>query len=202
MEKKKKKKHIWIYWIILFGLYVGSLYLLGYEQFKNPSEPFWIMITNLVLISLPLILLFGPIGLILTALDQKRTEGKIGLRLSRVLFYAPRIAGILMITVSLFTLDVFGDNETFQQQFPGLVRHAAPSIILTILVISALRKPVIGFIIFGLAAIVFMTLSSSHGLVAGNFIIFVAPLAIISALFWINWKWKDDMTLGNKSTKF
>lgn len=199
---EKKRRYTWIYWIVLTGLFIVSLYLVGYKQFNNSSEPLWAVIINLALMSLPLILLFGPIGLILTALDQKRMEGKIGLRLSHVLFYAPRIAGILMITVSLFTLDVFGGYETFQQKIPGFGRNAAPSIILTILVIFSLRKPVIGFVIFGLAAIIFMPfVISSHGIVAGNFIIFVAPMAIISALFWINWKWKDALTLGKESSK-
>jgi hypothetical protein len=153
---------------------------------------------NLALISLPLILLFGSIGLILMAQQQKGNFGKISLSLSRFLYYTPRIAGILMILfVALFALDVFDGTETLWRQILGFIIHAAPSIILAILIIFAWRKPVIGFIAFGLAAIGFMRfVFFGQDIAAGNFLMFVAPLALISALFWINWKWKDAMTLG------
>jgi len=197
MRMEKKKKYTWFYWIVLAGLYIASLYLVGFEHLKNPSEPFWMVITNLALISVPLILLYGSIGLILTVLQQKEVSGKINLSLSRFLYYTPRIAGILMIAfVALFALDVFGGTESIWRQILGFIVHAAPSIILAILMIFAWRKPVIGFIVFGLAAIGFMRfVFFGQDFAAGNFIMFVAPLALISALFWINWKWKDAMTL-------
>ena len=195
MEKKKRSS--WIYWIVLAGLYIVSIYLVGYEHLINPSEPVWMVITNLALISVPLILLYGSIGLILTALNQKTENDKISLSLSRFLYYTPRIAGILMIVfVALFALDVFGSTESIWRQILGFVIHAAPAIILAILMVFAWRKPVVGFIVFGLAAIVFMRFVIMGGdFAAGNFIMFVAPLALISALFWINWKWKDALIL-------
>ena len=112
--------------------------------------------------------------------------------------YTPRIGGILMIAfVALFALDVFGGTESIWRQILGFIIHAAPSIILAILMIFAWRKPIIGFIIFGLAAIILLRFVIMGGdFAAGNFILFVAPLALISALFWINWKWKDAMTMG------
>lgn len=195
---EKKKSYTWIYWIILAGLYIGSLYLLGYEHLINLSEPFWMVIGNLALLSVPLILLYGSIGLILTALNQKTDNEKISISLSRFLYYTPRLAGILMILfVALFALDVFGGTESIWRQILGFIIHAAPSIILAILMIFAWRKPVIGFIVFGLAAIGFLRFVIMGGdFAAGNFIMFVAPMALISALFWINWKWKDALTMG------
>lgn len=194
---EKKKRYTWIYWIVLTGLYIGSLYLLSYEHLINPSEPFWMVITNLALISVPLILLFGSIGLILMAFRQKEIDGKIGLRLSRFLYYTPRIAGLLMIVfVSLFALDVFSMGGNFWRQLLAFVIHAAPAILLSIVMIFAWRKPVIGFIIFGIAAIFFLRfVLFGQDFGAGNFMMFVAPLALISGLFWINWKWQDAMTL-------
>ncbi|MBE0685334.1 MAG: hypothetical protein IH585_04980 [Anaerolineaceae bacterium] len=194
----KKNKLNWISWIVLAGLYVVSIYLMGYEHLVNPTEPRWIIVTNLALISVPLILFYGSIGLILTALRQKESKGIINLRLSRFLYFTPRIAGILMILfVSLFALDVFTAGGNFWRQLLGFLFHAAPAVILAILMFFAWRKPLIGFIIFGLAAIAFLRFVIMGGdFAAGNFLMFVAPLALISGLFWINWKWKDAMTLG------
>ena len=201
--EKKKNRYTWIYFIVLAGLYIGSLYLLGFEHLKNPGEPLWMVITNLALISVPLILLFGSIGLILMALRQKEIDGRIGLRLSRFLYYTPRIAGLLMIVfISLFALDVFSMGGNLWRQLLAFLLHAAPAILLAIVMVFAWRKPVIGFIIFGIAAIFFLRfvfIGQDFG--AGNFMMFVAPLALISGLFWINWKWKDALTLGRESFK-
>jgi hypothetical protein len=196
MEKKNGCN--WFYWIVLAGLYIASAFFIGYEHLVNPTEPLWMVITNLVLISVPLILLYGSVGLILMAQRHKGNFGKINLSLSRFLYYTPRISGILMVAfVALFALDVFGGTESIWRQILGFIIHAAPSIILAILMIFAWRKPVIGFIVFGLAAIGFLRFVIMGGdFAAGNFIMFVAPMALISALFWINWKWKDAMTLG------
>jgi len=199
---EKKKNYTTVYWIVLVVLYLISLYWLGYEHLVNPNIEFVILITNLALISIPLILLFGSIGLILMALQQKEKDGKIGKQLSRFLYYTPRIAGLLMIIfVSLFALDVFSMGGNFWQQLGAFLIHAAPAILLAIIMIFAWRKPVIGFVLFGIVAIFFLRFvlfGQEFG--AGNFMMFVAPLALISALFWINWKWKDEISLGKESS--
>lgn len=191
------RKHFpWISWGVLIGLYVASLILIGYEHLTNPRESLGMSIVNLALISIPLILLFGSIGLVLTAMRQKVSGGKITQGLSRFLYYTPRMAGILMILfVALFALDVFGGNESIWEQILGFIIHAAPSIILAILMIYAWRKPAIGFIVFGLAAIGFLFFVFGSEFGPGNFLLFVAPLTLISALFWINWKWETALTL-------
>ncbi len=191
------QKHFsWIAWVVLAVLYIASLILIGYEHLTNSVEPAGMIIVNLALISIPLILLYGSIGLILTSMRQKAGDRKINQRLSRFLYYTPRISGILMILfVALFALDVFGGNEPIWEQILGFIIHAAPSIILAILMIFAWRKPVIGFIVYGLAAIGFLFFVFDSKFGPSNFMMFVAPLALISGLFWINWKWKDALTL-------
>ena len=197
MEKNKTKKIFWIILIVLAILFIGTLILVGYEHIISPTEPIGMKISNLFLISIPLILLYGSIGLVLTAIRQKEVNGKIKPGLSRFLYYTPRIAGILMIIfVSLFALDVFTEGGKFWEQLLGFMIHAAPAILLAILMVFAWRKPVIGFIIFGLAAVFFLRFVFDTDFGPSNFMIFVAPLALISGLFWINWKWKDKMTMG------
>jgi hypothetical protein len=198
METLNRKSISWIYVIVLAVLYLTTLILMGYEHLINPTEPIWMIVTNLALISIPLILLYGSIGLILLALRQKEEKGKINHSLSRFLYYTPRIAGILMILfVALFALDVFTAGGNFWEQLLGFAIHAAPSIVLAILMFFAWRKPVIGFIVFGLVALFFLRFvfgSADFG--ASNFLMFVAPMALISGLFWINWKWKETLTIG------
>jgi len=89
----------------------------------------------------------------------------------------------------------------FWKQLGAFLIHAAPAILLAIIMIFAWRKPVIGFVLFGIVAIFFLRFvlfGQEFG--AGNFMMFVAPLALISALFWINWKWKDEISLGKESS--
>jgi hypothetical protein len=103
----------------------------------------------------------------------------------------------MILFVALFALDVFTAGGNFWEQLLGFAIHAAPSIVLAILMFFAWRKPVIGFIVFGLVALFFLRFvfgSADFG--ASNFLMFVAPMALISGLFWINWKWKDEMMIG------
>ena len=188
---KNQKSYSWIYWTILAILFITSLIWLGYEHLMNPSEPFGMVLVNLSLISIPLILFYGCVGMILETIQQKETEGKLTARLSGFLYYTPRIAGVLMILfVALFALDVFGGNTSIWRQILAFLVHAAPAILLGILMIFAWRRPMIGFLIFGVAALAFLSFVFMGGqFAAGNFIMFVAPLALISSLFWINWKW-------------
>lgn len=55
----------------------------------------------------------------------------------------------MIIFVSLFALDVFEIGDSFWRQLLGFVIHAAPAIILAILMFFAWKRPVIGFVIFG-----------------------------------------------------
>lgn len=196
MNNLKGKSITWVYVIVLVLLYLITLYWLGYEHLNNPQEPFGILVLNLFLISIPLILLFGSIGLILFTMRQKALDGEITPPLSKLLYYTPRFAGVLMIIfVSLFALDVFEIGESFWRQLLGFVIHAAPAIILAILMFFAWKRPVIGFVIFGLAAVVFLRFVFNQDFGPGNFVMFVSPLALISAMFWMNWKWGEVIRL-------
>ena len=196
MPNLKSKYINWLYIVVLVVLYLVSLYWLGFEHLNNPDEPAGTVVLNLFLISIPLILLFGSIGLILFSLRQKTLEGEIKPPLSKIIYYTPRIAGLLMIIfVSLFALDVFVPGIPFWKQVLGFVVHAAPAIILAILMIFAWKRPVIGFVIFGLAAVFFLRFVFDQDFGPGNFLMFVGPLAIISAMFWMNWKWGELIQL-------
>jgi hypothetical protein len=197
MNMVKTKGYSWIYWSLLGILFIATLIWIGYEHLVNPSEPLGMVLLNLVLISIPLVLFYGCVGMILETIQQKEDRGKLTHRLSGFLYYTPRIAGLLMaFFIGLFALDVFGGISSIWQQILAFLIHASPAIVIAIIMIFAWRRPMIGFLLFGVAAISFLSFVFMGGeFAAGNFIMFVAPLALISALFWINWKWKDLFSL-------
>jgi len=187
-------------------IYAGSilLYLLSISYFiffnkvdRGPAPIYFI--TNLLLISIPLILVFIALAVILLALQQRKTTGQLSDRMARVVFLIPRIAGIIIaVFISLFALDVFDMGGTIWQKIGGFIIHAAPALIFGLVMFFAWKRPLAGAIVFGLGALFFLRfvfMGSDFGF--SNFLIFVAPLAIISVLFYINWKWK----LGAKSTQ-
>lgn len=89
MNNLKSKSITWVYIIVLVLLNLITIYWLGYEHFNNPEEPFGILVLNLFLISIPLILFYGSVGLILFTMRQKALNGVITPPLSRVLYYTP-----------------------------------------------------------------------------------------------------------------
>jgi hypothetical protein len=196
METKITKTIFWITLIVLAVLFIVTLILVEYELIISPVKSIGMKMTNLLLISIPLLLLYGSIGMILTAIRQKEENGKIKAGLSKFLYFTPRIVGILMIIfVSFLALDVFTEGGNFWKQLLAFITHNPPSMFLAILMVFAWRKPVIGFIIFGLIAVYFSRVVFDADFGPRNFILFVAPLALISGLFWINWKWKDEMMM-------
>lgn len=175
---------------VLAMLYIVSLGLFSYQNWRVGSAPGDI-ITSAVLLSVPLILLYGSIGLLVVAVQQKRSRLPASPLLAKWIYWTPRIAGILIsLFVGAFALDVFTPEYTAWQQFLAFMIHAAPAIAMLILVMLAWRWPAVGFVAFALAALFFMRFvifSPLQGL--GMIALFAGPMAVIAALFWMNWKW-------------
>lgn len=101
-------------------IYAGCilLYLLSMSYFiffnqvdRGPALIYFV--TNLLLISIPLILLFGALAVILLAMQQRKTSGQLSDRIARFVYLMPRIAGIIIaVFISLFALDVFDMGGT------------------------------------------------------------------------------------------
>jgi hypothetical protein len=186
-------------------IYAGCflLYLLSMSYFiffnkldRGPSLIYFII--NLLLISIPLILLFGALAVILLSLQQLKTTGQLTDRMERLVYLLPRIAGIIIaVFITLFALDVFEMGGTIWQKIGGFIIHAAPALIFGLVMFVAWKRPLIGAIVFGFGAIYFLRfIITGRFFEFPNFLIFFSPLAAISVLFYINWKWK----LGHKST--
>lgn len=182
----------WLVYALCFLLYLLAMgYFIFFNQVDRGPSPIF-FITNLLIISVPLILLFGAIAVIFLALQQHKTTGVLSERLSRLVYRIPRIAGIIIaIFISLFALDVFEMDGTIWEKIGGFIIHAAPALIFGLVMFFAWKKPLIGAIVFGLGAVYFLRFIL-FGRFFGfpNFLIFFSPLAAISILFYLNWKWK------------
>jgi len=111
------------------------------------------------------------------------------------IYWLPRILSILFILfLSLFSLDVFGNNYTFWETVLGLLMHNIPSIILTILLIIAWRYELvgaIGFILGGLIYIGSLLMNAQFEWYMLSWSLIISGPAFVIGILWIlNWKRK------------
>lgn len=177
--------------IVLGVLYLLSLAYLNLGNLLGDA-PIWEMLVNILLLSVPLVLLYGSIGLLIVAVRKHRRCEPLGTRLSGLLYWTPRVAGILItLFVSVFALDVFGENQGFWQTLIALFMHLVPSFVLLAIVIISWRWERLGFWIFLLAAFLFSLTVPRGGV--GNLLLFAAPLLLIALLYWVNWHWRNEI---------
>lgn len=119
-------------------------------------------------------------------------------KINRLIFWTPRILGILIILfLALFSLDVFDSCKSFLECSLGLFMHNLPVIIILFLFVLAWKKEIIGFWTFFIAGLLYITLVISTIIKNGfewyylSWIIIISlPLFLIAYLFYICWKAK------------
>ncbi len=176
--------------ILMVVLYVISLGAFTYLNWSvEPEHVLWMHAVNALILSIPLVLFYGSIYLLVSAWYEHRLSGKISPRSAKLIHWAPRIAAILIIFfVSLFSLDVFGMEGTPLQLLGGFLMHSIPSIVMILMLVFAWRRPVVGFIAFLIAGLFFLRFVI-FGADLGHFLLFSGPLLLISALFYADWRW-------------
>jgi hypothetical protein len=176
-------------------LYAFSLAAFTYANWSlDPEHVLWMHAVNALILSIPLVLFYGSIYVLVSAWYEHKQTGQISSRLAKTIHWAPRIAAILIIFfVSLFSLDVFGMEGTPLELLGGFLMHSIPSIIMILMLIFAWRRPVVGFIAFLLAGVFFLRFVIL-GADMGHFLLFSGPLLLISALFYADWRWLKPPT--------
>lgn len=176
--------------VILAVLFVLSVGWLTYGNIRAGSEA-WQLVLSTILISIPIGLFYSSIGLLVAAGLQRRARGKIDERLAKIIYRAPRIAGVVIVVfVGLFSLDVFEEGYSLWEMLGGFIMHSLPAIAMAVTLALAWRRPWIGFLAFAAAALFFMRFVLGSPLEsAGNVLLFSGPMAVIAMLFWANWKW-------------
>jgi hypothetical protein len=176
--------------ILMIILYLLSLGGFSYANWQADPQPMlWMFLVNAVILSIPLVLFYGSVYVLISAWREHAQIGQISPRLARVIHWAPRIAAILIIFfVSLFSLDVFGMDGTPLELLAGFLIHSLPSIFMILMLLLAWRRPLAGFIAFLLAGLFFLRFII-FDLNLGHFLLFSGPLLLIAALFYADWRW-------------
>jgi hypothetical protein len=182
--------------ILMIILYLVSLGAFSYANWLvDPQHILWMFLVNAIILSIPLILFYGSVYVLISAWREHAQSGQISSRLAKVIHWAPRIAAILIIFfVSLFSLDVFGMDGTPLELLAGFLIHSLPSIFMILMLFFAWRRPMVGFIAFLLAGLFFLRFVI-FDLNLGNFLLFSGPLLLIAALFYADWRWLKSQTL-------
>jgi hypothetical protein len=190
--KPEKSQFNRILLIILVTLYVITLASFIYAELSaNPEDiQWWMTLLNALILSIPLVLLYGSIYVLVLAWREHTRQGQVEPRLARIIHWAPRLAAILIIFfISLFSLDVFEMEAPPLELLGGFLMHNIPSIILIVLLVFAWKRPVIGFIAFLIAAALFVVFFVRDIYALPNLLLFVLPILLIAFLFYADWKW-------------
>lgn len=178
--------------IVLVVLFLLTLAALNYANWA--AEPgfmqWWMLLLNILILSIPLMLLYGSIYVLLMGRHERSTQGKVSPPLAKIIHWAPRIASLLIIFfVGLFSLDVFGTGAPPLEVLAGFLIHNLPSIVMLVLLIFAWKRPVVGFIAFLIVAAAFAVLFVRDIYALPNLLLFVLPILLIASLFYADWQW-------------
>lgn len=183
-------------WLIvgLAVLFVLSLAQFLFKNYQAGDSAPWQLITSGLILSIPLALFYGAIGLLAECAFQRRA-GCLDERLAKLVLWSPRIAAMLLIFfVSLFALDVFSPEYTLAEMLVGFLMHMLPSIAMIILLVLAWRWAWVGFFAFLAAALYFMRFALGDlGQAMGSFLLFSGPMLLIAILFGVSWLWRRDL---------
>jgi len=180
--------------IVLVLLYVLAIALFSYANWSADPEFFewWQILLNIPILSIPLVLLFGSIYVLVVAWREHSRQGQINPRLGKIIRWAPRVAAMLIIFfISLFSLDVFEMDAPPLELLGGFLMHNIPSIAMLILLIFAWKRPQVGFVAFLVAAVLFGLRFVRSFAALPNLILFVFPILLIAGLFYADWKWNQ-----------
>ena len=116
-------------------------------------------------------------------------------KVSKLLYWAPRILSIVFILfLSLFSLDIFGNNYTFWETIAGLFMHNIPSLVLLIVLLISWKHEWVGGIVFTLAGLCYIYLTLGRNNFEWYYLSWVIQIAgpafLIGILWFLNWQRK------------
>lgn len=115
--------------------------------------------------------------------------------MKQILHYSPRILSILFcLFIMMFSLDVFDGNSTILEMFIGFIMHNLPVFGMAIITFFAWKNDLIGGIGFIGVSLFFFILVSSNmnnegGIINPAVFIISLPALLISALYFINFRY-------------
>jgi hypothetical protein len=111
----------------------------------------------------------------------------------RCLFWTPRILCLLFAAfISLFALDVFGENQGFWNTTLALLIHLIPTGIFLLILTVAWRWEWVGALLFP-ALGAFYILAFWGRFVWYTYALLSGPLFLLGALFLLGWKYRAEL---------
>jgi hypothetical protein len=178
--------------IILTILFLVSIAALVYAALviEPGMQPWWTTLLNILILSIPLILVYGSIYVLVAAWREHSRLGQVSPGLAKIIHWAPRVAAIAIILfMGLFSLDVFEGEATLLERLGGLLIHNLPSLVMLVLLILAWKRPAVGFAAYLVIGGLFILFFVRSIYAAGNLVMFLIPILLIAGLFYADWKW-------------
>jgi hypothetical protein len=108
--------------------------------------------------------------------------------IKRVIFWSPRALCILLIVfLSIFALDVFGEGYNIGETILALFTHLIPTYLIVIVLVIAWRWEMIGTLLFFALASSLLYMNFGGGWTVSG------PLIFIGALFLLNWLFRKQL---------
>jgi hypothetical protein len=188
-QKSRFNQNLLIVVAVLFVLTLATLTYISWAAEREFMQ-WWMLLVNLLILSIPLVLLYGSIYVLLMGWHERSTLGKVTPRLAKIIHWAPRVAALLIIFfIALFSLDVFGTGAPPLKVLVGFLMHNLPSIVMLVLLMFAWKRPVVGFVTFLLAGAAFAVFFVRDIYALPNLLLFVLPILLIASLFYADWQW-------------
>ncbi len=110
----------------------------------------------------------------------------------RVLFWAPRILGILFaIFISVFALDVFEEGYGFWETILALLVHLIPTAILVAVLVISWRWEWVGGVLFPALGVLYLVMAK--GFHWSAYLMVSGPLFLMGVLFLVNWLYRGEL---------
>ena len=169
----------------LFFLYLGVLLRQGTLDGIPPQ----FLVINLLLASIPMLLVLFAVGLLVEATMQHLVTHRLTPRMAALLRWTPRIGMIIFAAfLSLFALDIFGQGYTLWETVVGLTMHLIPTFALLIVLALAWRWPLVGGVAALLVAAGFiLQFGGGWGDDWPFYLTIVGPQIVIGLLFLTDW---------------
>ncbi len=114
--------------------------------------------------------------------------------LKQILFWTPRIAGILFILfISMFALDIFDMQLGLWGTLLGLFMHLIPPLLLLIAILIAWKWEWVGALLFLGWAIWYVVAFSTRGFDRSIYAIIGGIPALIGLIFLAGWIWRKQI---------
>jgi len=113
-------------------------------------------------------------------------------RTKQILFWAPRVLGILFAAfISIFAFDVFDAGYSFWETILALLIHLIPTGIVLLILALSWRWELIGGILFPVLGILYLIAFEEQHWSA--YLLIAGPLFLIGALFLLDWFYRDEL---------